>query len=344
MLRIAIPSWGRHLHDASVRLLHEAGYVFDLSDKRQYVFDSKTYTDVQLTLRVTSDIPRFVRDGGIDLGITGRDWVEELKVTEGGDVIELLDLEFGKCRIAIAVPEKWKDVNSIIDLYIRLRSSKKPLKIATEYVVLAKEFLRNKGLTNFDVIRSSGSTESLPGLEADMIVDVVGTGHTLQANLLKELHGGTIMESTTVLIANKKSWENKSLKPKIVELIDNIESAMRAREMYMVSCNFIARESEEIVNRLRQPPLIDVLKGLAGPTISPVYVINPDFEHTFRNKLEGIGERNTDEKRIWAVNLVVHRKDRFKAIEGLRKIGGSGILVFKPEFVYTLSKNRRELE
>ena len=114
-----------------------------------------------------SDIPEFVNDGVADMGITGVDLIKESE----SDVSELLDLRFGQTKLVFASPEE-SDINSIKDI-------KEGMKVATEFPVLTRKYLNEKGL-DLKIVKLSGSTEAAPFIGiADLITDLTSTGTTL---------------------------------------------------------------------------------------------------------------------------------------------------------------------
>ena len=120
-----------------------------------------------------SDIPEFVNDGVADMGITGVDLIKESE----SDVSELLDLRFGQTKLIFASPEE-SDINSIKDI-------KEGMKVATEFPVLTRKYLNEKGL-DLKIVKLSGSTEAAPFIGiADLITDLTSTGTTLKMNHLK---------------------------------------------------------------------------------------------------------------------------------------------------------------
>ncbi|MFW6196977.1 MAG: ATP phosphoribosyltransferase [Thermoplasmatota archaeon] len=180
---IAVPK-GR-LTEPSLDVLKSADIDIELKQNRDLIYDDD---DFQLILSKPRDVPVYV-EHGIDMGISATDVVEERK----SDVFVPLELDFGKCRLSVAVPEE-RDVG-VEDL--------EGFSIATEYPNLVKDYFSSMDM-NVDVMKLNGSIEVAPRIGiADAIVDIVETGNTLKANNLKEIE--KIMDVSAILIVNRIS-------------------------------------------------------------------------------------------------------------------------------------------
>jgi ATP phosphoribosyltransferase len=175
-------------------------------DSRNMVFSFEEPAVKYIMCRPT-DVPTYVEQGAADLGIVGKDVIEE----QSRDVFELVDLGYGYCRFVVAGPEKLKGT-AIKGLNYK--------RAATKFPVVAERFFRSQGL-QVEIIKLHGNIELAPimGL-ADIIVDIVSTGRTLRENNLVELIN--IMESTTRLICNRVSYRTKheQIQP-LIELMQN---------------------------------------------------------------------------------------------------------------------------
>lgn len=187
-LRISLPK-GR-LADDVARHLRDGGLdVPDFSASRQLTL--RTADGIQeYILSKPTDVPTFVVHGGADIGFSGLDTLRE----EGVDVLEPFTLPIGICRISLAGPRAWRDV----DLHL-----KDHLRVATKYKRIASDWFVSQGI-NAEVIKLNGSVELAPltGL-SDLIVDLVETGRTLQANGLVELQH--VLDSRVVVIVNRSA-------------------------------------------------------------------------------------------------------------------------------------------
>lgn len=189
ILTVALPK-GK-LFAGAVALFERLGatHLADLTESRRLFVDEPAL-GLRFIAVKAQDVPVYVEYGAADLGIAGRDVIEEAE----RDVYQPLCLGFGRCRLVVAAPKGM----SLADL--RLRPS---LRIATKYPRLTREHFLSKGLS-VEIVTLSGSVELAPkaGL-ADMIVDIVDTGRTLKENDLVEVE--TILESQACLIVNRAS-------------------------------------------------------------------------------------------------------------------------------------------
>lgn len=151
------------------------------------------------------DIPIHVSFNGFDFGITGQDWIKELKYQFPKAAIEeLIPLGVGKVRIVAAIHETLP-INSIFDLKELLNSfrPREFFRIGSEYVNIADHYAKEYKLYKYRIIKTSGSTESLIPEDAEMIVENTQTGETLKKNRLKIIH--TFFQSEGCLVYNKNS-------------------------------------------------------------------------------------------------------------------------------------------
>ena len=277
-IKIALPSKGR-ISDPAVKLLERAG--IGLKDNTNRKLFSETYdNEISVMFTRAADIPEFVADGAVDLGITGLDLIEENEV----DVEILEDLNFGRAKLVLASPED-SEINSLTDI-------KYGSVVATEFPNLTEKYLKSKGIL-VKIVELSGSTEIAPFIGvADIVADLTSTGTTLQMNHLKIID--TILESSIKLIANKKSFKEKT--DKIEAIRTGIRGVLDAEGKKLVMMNV----AQEHLNEVKQ-----AMPGLTGPTVSNVL----------------------SDKGIMAVHAVVDEKDVFNLVNKLKKIGARDILV-----------------
>jgi len=239
-VRIALPNKGR-LNQSAIKLMNKIGFPVPDSSNRTLLaeFGKGRY---QVLLARAQDIPEFVEMGAADLGITGLDLVMET----ARKVETVMSLDFGKCRLVVAVPEEsaTKTVEEVQD----------GCTVATCFPNLTKAYFSKLG-KNVGIAEVSGATEVAPqvGL-ADVITDLTETGSTLKLNHLKEI--GVILESRAVVIANPKTRSEK--KERIEEVTSAIESVMNASRKRYVMAN---------VPRASLSQLRTLLPGVAGPTV-----------------------------------------------------------------------------
>lgn len=244
MIRIALPNKGR-LAEGARELLERAGLEFDARAER--ALQASLGEDFVALFVNARDIPEFVADGAADLGITGGDLVAEA----GRPVETLLDLGFGKCRLAVAVVEE-SPIRTLEELADHTR-------IATVFPHATSEFFSARAQP-ITLVPISGAVENAPHLGvADLIVDLVSTGSTLKMNGLREI--ATIMISTALLIGRQGLADEPDTGRKVRELTAALESVMRAQDKRYLMAN---------VPRARLDEVKRILPGISGPTVVDV--------------------------------------------------------------------------
>jgi ATP phosphoribosyltransferase len=243
-LKLGIPKGS--LENATVDLFRRAGYVI-ITSSRSY-FPGIDDPEIECMLIRAQEMARYVEDGILDAGLTGRDWIEE----NGAQVVAVADLiyakqSFGKVRWVLAVPEA-SPFHSVKDLQGKV--------IATELVETTRRYLARHGVTA-KVEFSWGATEVKPPVLADAIVEVTETGSSLRANNLKIID--TVMESNTQLIANRDSWEDAAKRRKLEDMKMLLEGAINALGKVGLMLN---------VHQDNLKAVLAVLPALKRPTIS----------------------------------------------------------------------------
>jgi len=244
-LKLGIPKGS--LQEASLQLFRRAGYEITVSSRSYFpVIDD---SEMECMLIRAQEMARYVEDGVLDAGMTGRDWI--LENNEDG-VVEVADLiyaknTFGKVRWVLAVPEK-SDIHSVKDLEGKI--------VATELVNVTKRYLARNGV-NAKVEFSWGATEVKPPVLADAIVEVTETGSSLRANGLRIVEN--VLESNTKFIVNKAAWNDPWKRRKVETLVMLLKGAIDAAGKVGLMLN-VKRENLQAV--------LDVLPALKRPTIS----------------------------------------------------------------------------
>jgi ATP phosphoribosyltransferase len=243
-LKLGIPKGS--LEAATIDLFRRAGYNITTSS-RSY-FPSIDDPEIECMLIRAQEMARYVEDGILDAGLTGRDWVEESEA----QVEAIADLvyakqSFGKVRWVLAVPES-SPFHTVKDLEGKI--------IATELVATTKRYLAVHGVTA-KVEFSWGATEVKPPVLADAIVEVTETGSSLRANKLKIID--TVIESNTQLIVNTSSWKDAEKRHKLEDLRLLLDGAIAALGKVGLMLN-VHKECLQAV--------LQVLPALKRPTIS----------------------------------------------------------------------------
>jgi ATP phosphoribosyltransferase len=250
-LKIGIPKGS--LENATVDLFRRAGYNITTSS-RSY-FPAIDDPEMECMLIRAQEMARYVEDGILDAGLTGRDWVEE----NDAHVIPVADLvyakqSFGKVRWVLAVPES-SPFHTVKDLEGKI--------IATELVATTRRYLASHGVTA-KVEFSWGATEVKPPVLADAIVEVTETGSSLRANKLKIID--TVLESNTQLIANAQSWQDPWKRGKLEDLKLLLDGAINALGKVGLMMNVPANALDAVLG---------VLPALKMPTIS--HLTDPEW-------------------------------------------------------------------
>lgn len=243
-LRLGIPKGS--LQEATLQLFARAGWRITASS-RSY-FPAIDDLEINCMLIRAQEMARYVEDGALDAGITGKDWVLET----GADVLEVAELVYAKQRLArvrwvLAVQEQ-SPYQSVKDLEGKV--------IATEVVRLTQDYLKRHGV-NARVEFSWGATEVKVPQLADAIVEVTETGASLHAHHLRVID--TVLESATTFIANHSAWRDPWLKEKISNVVLLLEGAIAAYNKVGLMLN---------VRREHLPGVLAVLPALKNPTIS----------------------------------------------------------------------------
>jgi ATP phosphoribosyltransferase len=239
MLKIALPNKGR-LADDVRELLADSG--LDVRARSDRALTASLGGEFEAFFVRAQDIRDFVAEGAAAAGITGWDLVCESE----RQLRQLLDLEFGACRLVVAAREG-SGIASLDDVHGAPR-------VATVFPRLTRRFFESAG-RRVTLVPVSGAAEIAPHLGiADIVVDLVSTGSTMRVNSLREI--GTVMESSARLIA--AAGPDGSIPAPLQELSDALESVIRARGKRYVMAN-VPRAT---LDRVRA-----VLPGLNGPTV-----------------------------------------------------------------------------
>jgi ATP phosphoribosyltransferase len=204
-IRLALPSKG-HLYDGIVEILRTAGYKVRRASDRQYEATIAGHPRFHVVFMRPTDIVAQVQEGRCHLGVTGYDVFAERAAEADQSRVVIQDLGYGGCRLVVAVPESWIDVTHALDLVelaVEFKESGKTLRVSTKYPHLTQEFFRRKGIHHYQVIDSDGALELHPSLGiADVIIDLTESGTTLKDNRLREVEGGTVLDSAACLIGH----------------------------------------------------------------------------------------------------------------------------------------------
>lgn len=311
-LRLSIPSKGR-LAEETVEFLKSCGIDIYKPNPRQYEATIPAIPGLTVLFQRPTDIVISVRDGSVDFGITGLDVLEEFRGSDGAILLLHDALGYGKCSLALAVPESWDTVQTVADLKGMVDTLGRPLNVATKFPELTMRFFAAHNLP-ISIVSAEGTLELAPAIGyADMIADLVSSGQTLRDNRLRPLAGGVIQPSQSVLIANHAALKTNPQALAVVrQLLEFVEARLRARDNLSIFANIRGESAEAVATRMFTQKTIG---GLNGPTISPIVVRD--------------GDPN------WhGVHIIIHRDELFAAVSELRAIGGSGVVVTPVTYIF----------
>lgn len=246
VLRLGLPKGS--LQESTLRLFRKAGYIISISARSYYpVFDDP---EIESMLIRAQEMARYVEDGHLDCGLTGKDWILE----QNADVIEVAELRYAKEGFR---PVKWV-IAVPMDSKIKTVKDLEGKRIATELVGYTKRYLKQKGI-KAEVDFSWGATEVKPPHLADAIVELTETGTSLKANNLRVVE--TIIESTTRFIANKKAWQDKWKRQKMENIALLLKGALTAEEKVGLKMNVSENSFKKVLS---------LLSAMHSPTVSPL--------------------------------------------------------------------------
>ena len=311
-LRLSIPSKGR-LAEETIEFLKACGIDIYKPNPRQYEATIPSIPGLKVLFQRPTDIVISIRNGSVDFGITGLDVLEEQRGDNGEILILHEALGYGKCSLALAVPENWETVECVADLRSEAEALGRPIKVATKFPELTSRFLSTHNIP-FSIVSAEGTLEIAPAIGyADMISDLVSSGQTLRDNRLRPLSDGLIQRSQSVLAANSAVLKTNPQALAVArQLLEFIEAFLRAQNNVSIFANMRGENPEVIAGRIFA---LKTIGGLNGPTISRI--IHRD------------GDPNW-----YDLHIVVQRSDLFAAITELRSIGGSGVVVAPVIYIF----------
>ena len=250
-LKLGIPKGS--LQQATVNLFEKSGWKINVND-RSY-FPDINDEEIECNICRAQEMPRYVENGTIDAGLTGKDWIEENE----SDVVVVDDLIYSKtsqkpARWVLAVPS---------DSSLKRLEDLQGKKIATELVNYTRRYFKERNI-DVKIEFSWGATEAkaVSGL-VDAIVEVTETGSTIRAHGLKIIH--EFMKSNTQLIANRESYKDPWKKEKIEQIILLLKGALRAENLVGLKMNVPEKKIEMVIN---------ILPSLNAPTVAGLYNSN----------------------------------------------------------------------
>lgn len=247
MLRLALPKGS--LEQATLALFEDADLAVQRNSERDYRASVDDPRIAEVRILRPQEIPHYVAGGYFDLGITGRDWIEET----GAEVVSLTQLHYSKAtarpvRIVLAVPAD-STVESVADL-------KSGTRVSTEFPELTRRFFEGHGL-EVDIQLSYGATEAKVPDIVDAIVELTETGSSLRAAGMKVVD--TILVSHTELVANPAAYATPAKRHAMEQLATLLLGTLEARGKVLVKLNVTEDKLDSV---------IEILPALKSPTVS----------------------------------------------------------------------------
>ncbi|AGI47549.1 ATP phosphoribosyltransferase [Thermoplasmatales archaeon BRNA1] len=241
-VKMAVPNKGR-LNERAIELITKAGIQLG-DDWGRKLNIHVPDLDLEVFFIRAQDIPVFIDSGAVDFGITGQD----VEAEAGKKLTDILDLNFGQCRLAIAAPDDSE--------IAKTGKMKDGIRVATSFPKLTKKFFDAKGI-KADIVFVQGAAEIMPLLGvSDCIADLVATGGTLRMNHLVEVV--TIIESQASVFTSKAAMKDAEKKRRITEIVDAIRSVLDAEGKKYLMADVPKKRLKEVER---------IVPGIGGPTV-----------------------------------------------------------------------------
>ena len=310
-----IPSDGV-MFESTLDFLQDSGIRVRRPSARGYTGTIPAVKGVEIVFQRNSDITKRVEAGDADLGLTGFDTFAETHIDDGDTLVVMKDLGYGHCKLVVAVPDTWVDVDSmadLADLAVEFQEQGRELRVATKYPTLTRRFLYRHDVNYFTLALLSGTVEPAPAIGyADIIVDLTASGQTLRENHLKRLTDGTVIESEGTLIANRPSLQTRPDRlQQTREIVERIEANQIAAGYARVTANIEGESEDAVAARVMQR---QEATGLTGPTVARVH--------------------SPDGRNHYSVTVFTAKRDLMSVVDHLRSVGGSSVTVSGTEYVF----------
>ena len=216
IINIGLPSKGRLKLDTINVFKKNKLNIYSERGERDLFGYIKKISNVKIIYLHARECIEQLSLGNIDIGFSGYDLFKESEINVQNKILINKRYDYGKATLVLAIPDLWIDVQTLLDLDEVADEFKKKkkglLRVATKYPNLTRQFLYSKGVTQFQLVKSLGSTEVAPFTgTAEIISDITSTGATLKANNLRILKDGEILKSQACLMISKKSLNKKRI-------------------------------------------------------------------------------------------------------------------------------------
>ena len=215
IIKIGLPSKGR-LKEETLKVFKKRKLNIISKDRGLFGYIKKI-SNIKIIYLHARECIEQLSLGNIDLGFSGFDLLRESEINIQNNILVEKKFNYGKANLVLAIPDLWIDVQTLLDLdevaFEFKRKQKRLLRVASKYPNLTRTFLYSKGVTQFQLVQSLGSTEISPFTgTAEIISDITSTGTTLKANNLRILKDGLILRSQAVLMQSKLSTKKVGIK------------------------------------------------------------------------------------------------------------------------------------
>jgi len=216
IINIGLPSKGRLKHDTINIFKNKKLNIYSERGERDLFGYIKKIPNIKIIYLHARECIEQLSLGNIDIGFSGYDLLKESEINVQNKILISKKYDFGNANLVLAIPDLWIDVQTLLDLDEVAdefkKKKKRLLRVATKYPNLTRQFLYSKGVTQFQLVQSLGSTEVAPFTgTAEIISDITSTGATLKANNLRILKDGEILKSQACLMISKKSLNKKRI-------------------------------------------------------------------------------------------------------------------------------------
>lgn len=227
-IKLGVPSKGRLMEKTFDWFGARGVSLARTGSDREYAGKVEGVEGIELVLLSAGEIPRELKAGRIHLGVTGTDLIQEKLGLWEQQVETLAELGFGRADLIIAVPQCWVDVDVLEDLDAAAAAFRKEhgfrLRIATKFHRLVREFLREHGVADYQLVDSQGATEgTVKNMTAEAVADITSTGDTLRANHLKILSDGMILKSQATLFRSRNAKLDQEQKQTLKALVSKLK-------------------------------------------------------------------------------------------------------------------------
>ncbi|KAL3729473.1 hypothetical protein ACJRO7_026573 [Eucalyptus globulus] len=311
-IRLGLPD-SRHMVNETLGLLKDCQLPVERDNSQQHIAAIPQLSNLQVWFQRPKDIVKKLLSGDLDIGIVGFDTVSEFGQGNDDLIIVHNALGCGHCRLSLAIPKDgiFERINSVKELaQMSQWTAGKLLRVGTGLPNLACKFMKENGLKHVSFLTADGALEGFPQRGwADVILDLVSSGTPLMANNLKEIEGGTVLESQAFLVASRKSliqWED--VRDTTRKILERVEAHLKADGQFKVTAYMSGSSVEEITERILSQPS---LSGSQSPAVCQVFC-------------QRDGKMVVD---CYAIDICVPEKALYSSVQQLRAIGSSRVLV-----------------